>query len=114
RQDFARAGRFGNLTLQMSIAEATKVSESRIKAASVPNQPATNPPTAAPSVSITDQVTAAIAFAATSSWGATIEGIAAVLAGSKNAENASCRIVRTYTSHIWSGRRTNRNPITTR
>jgi hypothetical protein len=44
---------------------------------------------AAPMVSITDQVTAAMAFAGTSSRSETIEGMAAVLAGSKNDENAS-------------------------
>ena len=97
---FGRSTRFGKRTVEISIADATKVSESRIKAALVPNDPATNPPRAAPSVSITDQVTEAIAFAGTNSRSETMEGIAAVFAGSKNVENASCKTVSTYTSHI--------------
>jgi len=79
----------------ISIAETTNVNESRMKATLVPNQPATNPPIAAPIVSIADQVTDAIALAETSSRSETIEGIAAVLAGSKKAENANCKTVRT-------------------
>src|SRR5713226_2810393 len=97
---FARGGRFGKLTLAISAAEATNDSESSTKAAFVPNQPATKPPSAAPSVSMADQVTEAMALAGSSSRSETIEGIAAVLAGSKKAENASCKTVRTYTSHI--------------
>jgi len=46
-------------------------------------------PIAAPSVNITDHVTDAIAFAGISSCSETIEGMAAVFAGSKNAEKAS-------------------------
>ena len=60
-----------------------------MNAVSVPNHPATNPPIAAPSVNIADQVTEAMALADRSSRSETIEGIAAVLAGSKKAENAS-------------------------
>src|SRR5882672_11846810 len=95
-----RAGRLGIFTLKISSADATKVSESSTKATSVPNQPATNPPIAAPSVSIADQVTDAIALAGNNSRSETIEGMAAVLAGSKNVEKANCMTVRTYTSHI--------------
>src|SRR5712692_11114377 len=95
-----RGGLFGKLTLAIKTADATNESESSTKAALVPNQPATKPPSAAPSVSIADQVTEAMAFAGSSSRSETIEGTAAVLAGSKNAENASCKTVRTYTSHI--------------
>jgi hypothetical protein len=40
----------------MRSAETTYVNESMTKAASVPNQSVTGPPTAAPSVSIADQV----------------------------------------------------------
>src|SRR5438552_8998831 len=97
---FARGGRFGKLTLAINPADAMNVRESSTKAALVPNQPATRPPSAAPSVNIADQVTDEMAFAGSSSRSETIEGIAAVLAGSKNAENASCKTVRTYTSHI--------------
>ena len=90
-----RGDLLGKWTPAMSIAEATKVSESSTKAAFVPNQPATNPPMAAPSVSMTDHVIAEMALAASSSRLETSEGIAAVFAGSKNAENASCNTVRT-------------------
>src|ERR1041385_9425102 len=101
---FGRSTRLGKRTVEISIADATNVSESSTNAALVPNDPATNPPMAAPRVSITDQVTEAIAFAGTNSRSETMEGIAAVFAGSKNVENASCKTVSTYTSHIWSGR----------
>ena len=70
------------------MAEATNVRESRTNAALVPNKPVTKPPIAAPRVSITDQVTAAMALAGTNSRSETIDGIAAVFAGSKNVENA--------------------------
>src|SRR6185503_4681887 len=93
--DFGRGGRLGNRTRMIKSAEATKVSESSTNAASVPNQPATNPPMTAPMVNIADQVTEAMAFAGTSSRSETIEGIAAVLAGSKNAEKASWKTVST-------------------
>src|SRR5436305_12444435 len=93
--DFTRGGRCGKLTLPIRIAEAIKVRESRINAAFVPNSPVTKPPIAAPSVSITDQVTAAMALAGTNSRSETIDGIAAVFAGSKNVENASWKTVRT-------------------
>jgi hypothetical protein len=66
-----------------------------MKATSVPNQPVISPPIAAPSVSITDHVTEEIALAATSSRSSTIDGIAAVFAGSKNVERPSWRTVRT-------------------
>src|SRR5438128_9801252 len=92
---FGRGGRFGKATLAINIAEATNDSESRMKAALVPNQPATNPPIAAPRVSIADHVTDEIALAESNSRSETIEGIAAVLAGSKNAEKASCKTVST-------------------
>src|SRR5438034_6918883 len=88
---FSRTGRLGKCTLAIKSAEATNESESSTNAAFVPNQPATNPPMAAPSVSITDHVTEAMALAASNSRSDTIEGIAAVLAGSKKAENASCK-----------------------
>src|SRR5262245_29299569 len=104
--DLTRFGRCGNRTVAIKIAEATNVNESKMNAASVPNSPATNPPTAAPNVNITDQVTAAIAFAGTNSRSETIEGMTAVLAGSKKVENESWRTVSTYTSHLWSGRLT--------
>ena len=52
----------------------------------MPNQPVTTPPIAAPSVSITDQVTEEMAFAETSSRSETIEGITAVFAGSKKVD----------------------------
>src|SRR6266849_7606409 len=90
---FSRGGRFGKRTLEIKSADATNESESSTNAALVPNQPATNPPIAAPEVNITDQVTEAIAFAESNSRSETIEGIAAVLAGSKNAENANCKTV---------------------
>ena len=90
-----RAARFGNVTLAISRADAINDTESRMKAASVPNQPETKPPSAAPRVNITDQVTEAIAFAESNSRSETIEGMAAVLAGSKKAEKASCNTVRT-------------------
>src|SRR5438132_13178621 len=87
---FSRAGRLGKLTLAISNAEPTNDNESRRKAALVPNHPATNPPRAAPRVNIADHVTEAIALAGINSRSDTIEGIAAVLAGSKKAEKASC------------------------
>ena len=65
------------------------------KAASVPNQPVTGPPMAAPSVSIADQVTEEIELAVTSSRSLTTEGTAAERAGSKKAEKPSCRTVST-------------------
>ena len=83
------------------------------KAASVPNQAVTGPPTAAPSVSIADQVTEEIALAETNSRSLTMDGIAAERAGSKNEERPSCKTVRTYTSHTCSGLRTKRKPRTT-
>ena len=43
---------------------------------------------------------AAMALAGTNSRSETIEGMAAVFAGSKNVEKASCKTVRRYTSHI--------------
>src|SRR2546426_675150 len=86
---FSRGGRLGKVTLAISIADATNDNESRTKAALVPNQPATNPPSAAPRVSIADHVTDAMALAGSSSRSETIEGMAAVLAGSKKAEKAS-------------------------
>ena len=92
---FSRGARLGKRTLAIRSAEATNETESRMKATFVPNQPATKPPIAAPSVSIADQVTDAMAFAESSSRSATIDGIAAVLAGSKKAENASCKTVST-------------------
>ena len=79
----------------ISKADARNVNESSMKAASVPNHPATKPPIAAPSVNIADQVTEAMAFAESNSRSETIEGIAAVFAGSKKAENASWKTVRT-------------------
>ena len=82
-----------HLNIAISAAESRYVSASRMKATSVPNHPVTTPPIAAPSVSIADQVTEEIAFAATSSRSETIEGITAVLAGSKNVESASCSTV---------------------
>jgi len=54
---------------------------------------------AAPSVNITDHVTDEIAFAGTSSRSETIDGTAAVLAGSKNVDKPSWQTVSTYT--IW-------------
>src|SRR5437764_15438193 len=95
-----RGGRLGKVTLANRIAEATNESEYRMNAAFVPNQPVTKPPNAAPSVSIADHVTEAMALAASNSRSDTIEGIAAVFAGSKKAENANCKTVSTYTSHI--------------
>ena len=71
------------------------VSESRMKATLVPNQPATKSTDSRANVSIADQVTDAIAFAETNSRSETIEGMAAVFAGSKKAENANCKTVRT-------------------
>ena len=50
---------------------------------------------AAPSVNIADHVTDEIAFAGTSSRSETIDGTAAVLAGSKNVESPSCKTVST-------------------
>src|ERR1700681_679580 len=82
---FGRGGRLGIRTLAMSAAEATNVNESSTNATFVPNHPATNPPIAAPSVNITDQVTDAIAFAESNSRSETIDGIAAVLAGARRA-----------------------------
>src|ERR1041384_4309202 len=92
---FGRSARFGKRTVEISIADATNVSESSTNAALVPNDPATNRPKAAPSVSITDQVTEAIALAGTSSRSETIEVNAAVFAGKKNVENTSCKTVTT-------------------
>src|SRR5205085_12501651 len=92
--DLTRDGRCGKLTLPIRIAEAMKVRESKTNAAFVPNNPVTTPPIAAPRVSITDQVTAAMALAGTNARADTIDGIAAVFAGSKNVENASCKTVR--------------------
>src|SRR5262252_8465244 len=86
---FGRAWRLGKCTLAINTAEARKVSESRTKAALVPNHPVIKPPIAAPIVNIADQVTEAIAFAGRSSRFETIDGIAAVFAGSKKVENAS-------------------------
>src|SRR5205814_255190 len=92
---FTRRGRCGKLTLPIRIAEATKVSEYKMNAALVPNNLVTTPPTVATSVSITDQVTVVMALAGTNSRSETIDGIAAVFAGSKNVENASWKTVRT-------------------
>ena len=92
---FSRGGRFGMRTLAISAAERRYVIASRMKATSVPKYPVTTPPIAAPIVSIADQVTEEIAFAATSSRSETIEGMIAVLAGSKKVESASCTTVRT-------------------
>src|SRR5688500_10699111 len=100
---FSRAGRLGKRTRLIKIAEATNVSESSTNAAFVPNNPVTTPPIAAPVVNMIDHVTDAIAFAGSNSRSETIDGMAAVLAGSKNAENASCNTVSTYTSHIGAG-----------
>src|ERR1700674_3715363 len=88
---FVRGGRFGTLTLAINPSDAMNAKESSTKAALVPTQPATKPPSAAHSVSIADHVTDEIAFAGSNSLSETIEGTAAVLAGSKNAENASCK-----------------------
>src|SRR5260370_32035281 len=104
---FGREARLGKRTLAISSADATKVNESSTKATFVPNQPATNPPIAAPRVNIADQVTDAIALAGSNSRSETIDGMPAVLAGSKKAENANCITVRTYTNHIRSSRQTN-------
>src|SRR5919199_3924268 len=97
----------------MRSAETTYVSESMTKAASVPNQSVTGPPTAAPSVSIADHVTDEMELAVTRSGSRTTEGSAAERAGSKKAEKASCRTVRKYTSQTCSGRRTKRKQRTT-
>jgi hypothetical protein len=98
--DFSRAGRFGKRTRLIKIAEARNVSESRMNAAFVPNNPVTTPPMAAPVVNMIDHVTDAMAFAGSNSRSETMDGMAAVFAGSKKAENASCKTVSTYTSHI--------------
>jgi hypothetical protein len=53
------------------------------------------PPIAAPIVSIADQGTEEIAFAATSSRSSTMDGMAAVFAGSKNVESPNWKTVST-------------------
>src|SRR4030095_4554172 len=92
---FGRGGRLGKWIEAMKTAEARKVTESRIKAAVAPKNPVTTPPTAAPKVSITDQVTEEMALAGSNSRSETIEGTDAVRAGSKKVEKVSCSTVST-------------------
>src|SRR3982750_156157 len=88
-----RGARFGKRMLAMKIADRTYESESSTNAVLVPNLPVTTPPIAAPIVSIADHVTEEIAFAGNNSLSETIDGTAAVRAGSKKVEKINCSTV---------------------
>ena len=68
----------------MNHAERRYVKASRMKAVLIPNKLTTNPPNAAPRVSMTDQVAPDNALAVTRWFFATMDGRIALLAGSKN------------------------------
>src|SRR4051794_32414160 len=90
-----RGARFGKRMLAMKTADRRYESESSTNAVLFPYFPFTTPPIAAPIVSIADQVTEDIAFAGNSSLSETIDGTAAVRAGSKNVEKINCSTVST-------------------
>ena len=78
----------------------------------MPQVPATNPPSAAPNASITDQVVALTALAVPSSREETMSGRMALRAGKKNPPKASWMAVSVYNSQTSCGSRTSRKPHT--
>ena len=79
----------GLAILMIKHADNRKVNASRINAVLIPNKLTTNPPNAAPKASIIDQVAPDSVLAVTRWFLGTIDGIIALLAGSKNPVRAT-------------------------